>query len=257
MTMLKEQRKRKILDLIETNSQVHIAELVEMFEVSDMTIRRDLQDLDQKGLIKRIHGGAVSLRREKNANEPPIIERSNDQITEKRQIARKVASLIQDGEKIFLGSGTTTLAIAEELNNHQNLTVITNAVTIVNTLIPKTHITIIGLGGFLRRSEMSMIGYFTEAALANLQVDKVIIGIRGIDLEHGLTSDDLQELITDQAILKIGKEVVVAADHTKFGYVAAIRTAPITTATCIVTDDQVSDEMVDAIQNFGVQVIKA
>lgn len=255
--MLKEQRKRKILDLIETNSQVQITQLVELFDVSDMTIRRDLQDLDQRGLLKRIHGGAVSLRRQKKSIEPPIMERSEDQKSEKRQIAKKVVSLIQDGEKIFLGSGTTTLAVAEELKNHQNLTVITNAVTIINTLIPAAQITIIGLGGFLRRSEMSMIGHFTEAALANLQVDKVIIGIRGIDLEHGLTSDDLQELITDQAILKIGKEVIVAADHTKFGYVAAIRTAPITTATCFVTDDKVPDAMVDAIQKLGIRVIRA
>jgi DeoR/GlpR family transcriptional regulator of sugar metabolism len=255
--MLKEQRKRKILNLIETNSQVQIAELVALFDVSDMTIRRDLQDLAQKGLIKRTHGGAVSVQHEKKNVEPPIIERSNDQKFEKRQIARKVAGLIRDGEKIFLGSGTTTLAIAEELKDHRNLTVITNAVTIINTLIPATQITIIGLGGFLRRSEMSMIGHFTEAALANLQVDKVIIGIRGIDLDYGLTSDDLQELITDQAILKIGKEVIVAADHTKFGYVAAIRTAPITMADMIVTDDKVPDEIVDAIRISGTQVIKA
>lgn len=255
--MLKEHRKRKILDLVESHQQVLISDLVELFDVSNMTVRRDLKELDQEGLIRRIHGGAVSLRRRGAHNEPSLMERAEEQKLEKRQIAKQVAGLIKAGEKIFLGSGTTTLAIAEEIKSFNTLTVITNAITIVNALIPYPQITLISLGGFLRRSEMSMIGHFTEAALANLQVDKVIVGMRGIDLEHGLTSDDLQELITDQAILRIGKEVIVAADHTKFGYVAAIKTAPITAATRIVTDDHVPGRMLDAIREKGIDVIVA
>jgi DeoR/GlpR family transcriptional regulator of sugar metabolism len=165
--------------------------------------------------------------------------------------------MVKEGEKIFLGSGTTTIAIAEELKDNKNLTVLTNAVTIVNTLIHAPQITLIVLGGFLRRTEMSMIGHFTEAALANLQVDKVIIGIRGIDLEHGLTSDNLQELITDQAILNISQNIIVAADHTKFGHVATIRTAPITRASIIVTDDKTPQKMAYDIEQLGVKVIIA
>jgi DeoR/GlpR family transcriptional regulator of sugar metabolism len=255
--MLKEQRKRIIVELIENNDQVQIAELAELFKVSEMTIRRDLEELDQQGVIQRIHGGAVNLDQTNKKIEPPIIKRTNEQLEEKQQIAKKVASLVNDGELIFLGSGTTTLAIAEELKERVQLTVLTNAITIINSLIPAEHITLIVLGGFLRRSEMSMIGHFTEAALANLKADKVIIGIRGIDVEHGLTSDNLQELITDQAIMNMSENLIVAADHTKFGHVAAIKTAPITRATKIVTDSQVPDAILNSIEDIGVEVIKA
>ncbi len=255
--MLKERRKRKILDLIEQEDQVHIPELARMFEVSEMTIRRDLEELDQIGVIQRIHGGALAVDTVGKKNEPPIVERSHEQADEKRIIAKKIASMVKDGEKIFLGSGTTALAIAEELRHHKNLTVLTNAITIVNALIPAKQITLIVLGGFLRRAEMSMIGHFTQAALEDLQVDKVIIGIRGIHLEHGLSSDNLQELLTDQAILKISQKVIVAADHTKFGHIAAIRTAPITAATQIVTDHQAPVNMIQEIEDLGVEVITA
>jgi len=255
--MLKEQRKRKIITLIEVENQVNINELAEGFDVSEMTIRRDLEELDQDGLIQRIHGGAIAIQETPKIIELPLLERSNEQAVEKRQIAKKVAGMVKEGEKIFLGSGTTTIAIAEELKDNKNLTVLTNAVTIVNTLIHAPQITLIVLGGFLRRTEMSMIGHFTEAALANLQVDKVIIGIRGIDLEHGLTSDNLQELITDQAILNISQNIIVAADHTKFGHVATIRTAPITRASIIVTDDKTPQKMAYDIEQLGVKVIIA
>ena len=255
--MLKERRKRKILDLIEQEDQVHIPEMARLFDVSEMTIRRDLEELDHIGVITRIHGGALSVNQLGKKNEPPIVERSHEQADEKRLIAKTIAGMVHDGEKIFLGSGTTSLAIAEELKHHENLTVLTNAITVINALIPAKQITVIVLGGFLRRAEMSMIGHFTQAALEDLQVDKVIIGIRGIHLEHGLTSDNLQELLTDQAILKISQKIIVAADHTKFGYTAAIKTAPITTATQIVTDHQAPADMIQKIRALGVEVITA
>ncbi len=254
--MLKGERQREILKVVETHSPVHVNELAERFGVSEMTIRRDLEELDLKGMNQRIHGGAVTRIEVHKRNEPPVFERANEQQEEKRQIARKVASMVQDGEKIFLGSGTTTLAIAEELAHHQNLTVLTNAITIVNCLVPAPGITLIVLGGFLRRMELSLIGHFTESALENLRVDKVIIGMRGIDPVHGLTSDNMQELFTDQAILRISKTIIVAADYTKFGHVAAIRTAPITAATKIVTDRKVSLDMVTAIRRMGIDVIQ-
>jgi len=254
--MLKEQRKRKIIDLIEANKQVFIAELADQFNVSEMTIRRDLDELGQTGVIQRIHGGAIIIERSEINYELPIIERSHEQAKEKQKIAEKIVSMIQDGEKIFLGSGTTTLAIAEKLHHHHDLTVLTNAITIINCLIPMKNITLIVFGGFLRRAELSMIGHFTQEALKDIQVDKVIIGIRGIHIEQGLTSDHLQELYTDQAILKLSKIIIIAADHTKFGHVAAIRTAPITSASMIVTDDQAPDEMINQIRSLGVIVLK-
>lgn len=254
--MLKGERHREILKVIENDSQVHVGELAERFAVSEMTIRRDLEELDQKGMIQRIHGGAVTRLEAHQRNEPPLFERADEQREEKRRIAKKVAGMVQDGEKIFLGSGTTTLAIAEELVERNNLTVLTNAITIVNCLAAASGITVIVLGGFLRRMEMSLIGHFTESALENLRVDKIIIGIRGIDPVYGLTSDNMQELFTDQAIMRISKTIIIVADYTKFGHIAAIRTAPITAVTKIVTDQKASSDMVTAIRRMGIEVIQ-
>ncbi|MDZ4159450.1 MAG: DeoR/GlpR family DNA-binding transcription regulator [Anaerolineaceae bacterium] len=255
--MLKGERQREILKVIENHNQVHVNELAQRFAVSAMTIRRDLEELHQKGMIQRIHGGAVTWSDGHKRHEPPVFERASEHQAEKRQIAKKVAGMVKEGEKIFLGSGTTTLAIAEELANRRNLTVLTNAITIVNCLVPAPGITVIVLGGFLRRMEMSLIGHFTESALENLRVDKVIIGIRGIDPVHGLTSDNMQELFTDQAILRISKTIIVAADYSKFCHIAAIRTAPITAVTKFVTDQKTSPDVVTAIRRMGIEVIQA
>lgn len=255
--MLKEQRKRAIVDRIERDKQVFIADLAEQFDVSEMTIRRDLDELDHNGVIHRIHGGALAVPKIGTKNEPPVFERSNEQTEEKKHIAKTVAGMIQNGEKIFLGSGTTTLAVAENLTHHKDLTVLTNAITIVNCLIPIKHITLIVFGGFLRRAELSMVGHFTQSALKDIQVDKVVIGMRGIHIEQGLTCDHLQELQTDQAILQLSKNIIIAADHTKFGHVATIRTAPITTASTIVTDGKAPDDMIRRIRSLGIEVIKA
>jgi DeoR/GlpR family transcriptional regulator of sugar metabolism len=111
-------------------------------------------------------------------------------------------------------------------------------------------------GGFLRRSELSLIGHFAEHTLQGLQVDKVIIGMRGIDPVKGLTSDNMDELMTDQAILNVSSNIIIVADHSKFGYVAAIRTAPVTAATTIVTDSGGPRDVIEAIRRMGVRIIE-
>ncbi len=183
-----------------------------------------------------------------------MLERTLENSDEKDRIGRATAGLIKEGEKIFLSSGTTALAVARALKGRQNLTVITNALIVANELISSPGITLVLVGGFLRRSELSLIGHFTEAALQGLRVEKVIIGFRGVDPVHGLTSDHLQELITDQAILKISKTIIVVADHTKFGQVAAIRTAPLSTATRIITGVETPHEFVEVIQRMGIEL---
>jgi DeoR/GlpR family transcriptional regulator of sugar metabolism len=253
--MLKRERQRQILRMIEGSGKVEVSNLARHFDVSDMTIRRDLSELNDRGLIERVHGGAL-LEPGGGGEEPPVVERSRENAEIKRRIGIATAGIIQNGEKIFLGSGSTTLAVAEALAHHRNLTVVTNALNIANALIPYSEISVVLIGGFLRRSELSLIGHFAENALRGLQVNKVIMGIRGIDPVKGLTSDHLQELITDQAILNISKEVIIVTDNSKFGYVGAIRTAPITTATKIVTNLGGPKDILDAIRRMGITIIE-
>jgi DeoR/GlpR family transcriptional regulator of sugar metabolism len=254
--MLKKERQRKILEIIERSGNVEVEQLANILRVSVMTVRRDLTQLDKLGFLERVHGGALLLQKKGGGEELPVFERSKEKTEIKERIGRAVADLINDGEKIFLGSGSTTAAIAAALLHHRNLTVFTNAINISNILMAAPQIKVAVLGGFLRRSELSLIGYFAENALRGLQVDKLVIGIRGIDPVKGLTSDNIEELITDQAIMNISKTILIAADNSKLGHVAAIRTAPITAATKIITNVGGPKDIIQAIRQMGVQIIE-
>ncbi len=254
--MLKKERQREILKMVERTGKVEVDELAQTLVVSEMTVRRDLTELDELGFLERVHGGALIPNHGKETAELPVIERGKQKTEIKERLGKAVASMINDGEKIFLGSGSTTAAIASSLANHHNLTVITNALNIANILATATDVKVVIAGGFLRRSELSLVGYFAENALHGLQVDKSIIGVQGIDPVKGLTNDNMEELITDQAILNLSKTVIVVADHSKFGRVAAIRTAPITAVTKIITNTGGPRDILQAIRQMGVQIIE-
>ena len=148
-------------------------------------------------------------------------------MAEKKRIADYIVNLVEPGEMLFIGSGTTTLYIAQALSGRDNLTVVSNALPILNELGSNSKMTVIGVGGFLRRAELSMIGSLAEAEIRNLRVDKVIIGMRGIHPEHGLTSDHPQEILTDRQIMSISDTVIVAADNTRSWMFASCITGPI------------------------------
>jgi DeoR/GlpR family transcriptional regulator of sugar metabolism len=253
--LFREERKRKISQFVTENKKATVAELSELFGVSESTIRRDLEALDAEGVIQRAHGGAVVV--ERAAPEPPIIQRIAEKEEEKRQIGRAAAKLVQDGETVFLGSGTTTLEVARNLVDRQNLTVITNALNIANLFAGKSNITVIVLGGLLRHSELSLIGHITEQVSKELRADKVIMGMRAISVQEGLTNDYLPETMTDRAIVNFAPEVIVVADHSKFGKVSTALVAPITSVVKIVTDIGTSPELINEIRQLGIEVILA
>jgi DeoR/GlpR family transcriptional regulator of sugar metabolism len=254
--MLKKERQRKILEIIERSGKVEVEQLANNLGVSVMTVRRDLTELDDLGFLERVHGGALLPHQKNGGDELPVLERSRENTEIKARIGRAVAEMVNDREKIFLGSGSTTAAIASALLYHHDLTVFTNAINIATILLAAPQIKVAIIGGFLRKSELSLIGYFAENALRGLQVDKVVIGIRGIDPVKGLTSDNMEELITDQAIMNISKTILVAADNSKFGHVAAIRTAPITAVTKIITNFGGPKDILQAIRQMGIQIIE-
>jgi DeoR family transcriptional regulator of aga operon len=247
------ERQNKILQLILCNQRISIAEVCNNFSISEATARRDLETLAGEGKIQRVHGGAISLAQ--TTSESPMLERQDEQADEKNRIGQAAAALVGDGETVFLGSGTTVLEIARNLRGHRNLTVITNSLPVVNVLAGSEGITIICLGGMLRDSELSFIGHITEQALAEVRADKVFIGTRAISLEHGLTHEFLPETMTDRAILKSGKEIIVVADHTKFGRAATVLLAPLERIHTLVTDQAVLHEFTDSIQARGVRVV--
>jgi len=247
------ERQNQILQLITRNQRISVTEVCETFGVSEATARRDLEALAVHDKLQRVHGGAIALT--EAPPESPILQREREQSEEKTSIGQAAAVLVRDGETVFLGSGTTVLEAARALRTHLNLTVITNSLPVVNVFAGLENINIICMGGMLRDSELSFIGHITEQALAEVRADKVIIGTRAISLEQGLTNDYLQETMTDRAILKAGLEVIVVADHTKFGRAATVLLAPLERIHTIVTDEKTSRDFISAVQGKGIRVI--
>lgn len=247
-------RQIQLLQMIAERQRISVADIVEQFAVSEATARRDLETLATQGKIQRVHGGALAIQ--STPPELPLLERRSEQDAEKRRIGQTAAALVHEGETIFLGSGTTVLEVARALREIKGLTVITNSLPVLN-ILAGCEGTVVCLGGMLRPSELSFIGHITEQALAEVRADKVFIGTRAISLEHGLTHEYLPETLTDRAIMRAGREVIVVADHTKFGRAATVLLAPIERVQTIVTDTATQDEFLQDIQERGIQIIRA
>lgn len=249
------ERQESLLQFVEKRQRVTVPQICEQFAISPATARRDLDALAELGKIQRVHGGALALR---NAPpEPPILQRAVEQADEKQRIARSAAALILDGDTVFLSSGTTVLEVARQLHERTNLTVITNSLLVINVLADAPQINVIALGGALRRSEMSLVGHLTEHGLTDVRANKVILGVRGVDLNHGLTNADLQETAIDRAVIRTGAEIIVVADNTKLGRASTAFVVPLSAVHTLVTDSGAPPEFVEAVREKGLTVITA
>ena len=253
-TLLKAERHNRIRKLIEQQGRMTVSDLSVQFEVSEATIRRDLEELDGMGWIQRTHGGAIRV--ERADREPPMLLRIGENHTEKQRIGQVAARLVKDGETIFLGSGTTVLEIARHLPYEINLTVITNSLPVVNELADHPHIELIVIGGMLRPSELSMVGHIAEQAVGEFRADRVFMGMRAIDARQGFTNDYLPETMTDRAIMAIAPEIIVVADHGKFGRVSTVLVGPVTVAHKVITDQATALECIAELEELGVEVIQ-
>ena len=249
------ERHHRILQILEKNPSVRVSDLSSSLGVSEATVRRDLDRMHETGQIRRIHGGAVLVL--KSTPEAPVLQRSTDCSEEKRRIGVLAATLVADGDTIFIGSGSTTQEVVRNLVGRQNLTVITNALTVVNLLSQEDGISLVVTGGLLRSSELSFIGHLTEQALRELRPQKVIMGIRAISLDEGLTNDYLPEVSTDRVIIQSAPEVILVADHSKFGQVSTALVAPIAAVNTLVTDSAVDPEVLTGLRELIVNILIA
>jgi DeoR family transcriptional regulator, aga operon transcriptional repressor len=247
------ERQEQVLRLIEQQGHVSVTGICDQFSVSLATARRDLEALAELGRVQRIYGGAIAIR--KAPPEAPALQRAAEHAEEKERIGWCAAELVTDGETIFLGSGTTVVEVARHLRDRHRLTVITNSLLVINVLADRTDLTLISLGGIFRASEMSFIGHVAEQALAEVHADKVFMGIRAVDLEHGLTNEYLPESLTDRAIWRIGREVIVVADHSKCGSVSAVFVAPLSSMHTLITGVEVTAEFAAALTAQGSRVL--
>jgi DeoR/GlpR family transcriptional regulator of sugar metabolism len=234
--MLARQRQSFILDRVREDGAVRVAELVRELGVSDMTVRRDLEVLHERGLLEKVHGGATSLTR--NAMfEPGFAAKSALQQGEKDAIADAAVALVEPGMAIAISAGTTTYALAQRLTYVPGLTVVTNSVRVADVLYQagRTDQTIILTGG-VRTPSDALVGPFAVAALRTVHVDLVFVGVHGIDPHSGFTCPNLLEADTDRALIEAGRSLVVVADHSKWGVIGISSIARLDQADVLITD---------------------
>ena len=189
MGLRAETRKKEILRVISDKKKLAIKELEDIFEVSGVTLRKDLEDLEKEDYLHRIYGGAVI--NEKVGYEFPILERLNENILEKKSIAKEALSLISEKEAIFLDSGTTILELAKLLKSYENLTVVTNSHLVVSELSSSKGIHLICIGGEFNPNHLAFCGLMTLNELRQFHFDKAFLGTDGLSLQYGLMTDDV------------------------------------------------------------------
>ena len=247
------QRKQRVLEIIGQNQSVRVTDLCNMLQASPASVRRDLQDLQDAGLLTRTHGGAVS--NSTAAFEPSLAEKEDRLRSEKMAIARVAVQLIHEGDTIMLDAGSTTLEIARLLKQRQGVTVLTNALNIALELLSGS-IEVTVTGGTLRQKTQSLVGPITENVLAGLHVDKLFLAANGLDLKKGLTTPNVIEAQSKRAMIDSAREVVVVADHSKFGCVTFSQICPFSKVHYLVTDTAAPVEFVKAVARSGIKVLQ-
>lgn len=246
------ERQRQILDIVDERGVIRVNELSERFEVSVMTIRRDLMTLEDQGLLNRSHGGAVSRKR--FTREPYFDQKGRRNRGEKTAIARAAAELAEPGETVFINSGSTTLELLRLLPPVELRVVTSNAGAL--TALDSPAIECIVVGGVYRRRSNSFVGGLAIQTLKQIYGSKAFIGVDGLSLEAGLTTPHHQEAeIAREMIDQTRGEVVVLADSSKIGGVAPFVTAPLDMVDLVITDAQISEEYRSALEERGVRVL--
>jgi len=255
--LLAEQRRRKILDLVEQKSQITVQELVEKFSISAVTARGDLDALAEEGMVVRSHGGAV--RRLEASQDYPLRLKETLHHAEKVRIGRAAANIIQSKETIILDSGTTTAEIARHLKSRklQSLTVITHALNVASELMDATDVSVIMIGGLLRPVSRSFVGPQAEAMLKEFHADRLFLGVDGFDLEVGPSTPDVLEAQLNSLMVHVAKEVNVVADFSKLGRRSVSRIGSLTDIHRLITDTRAPDDFSDSLRKSGIEVITA
>lgn len=251
--LFEEERKSKLVQHLQEQQRASVQELSALFDVSESTIRRDLKELEDARLLKRTHGGAVSLD---SVNfEPNVLEKEDQFKQEKEKIGVAALELIHEGDSIFLDSGTTTLQLARELRKRQlRVTVITNSIIVLNELRDVHHLEVSMVGGILRPETLAFVGPMAERCMEMITVDKAFIATNGLDLKHGITTPNLIEAATKRKMLQIAKEVILLCDHSKIGKVTYAKVADLNEIDHCIIDDQLDTAVAEKIKKQNIKL---
>lgn len=257
MKMLTIERKNIILKMVDENASVTVNELTQVLGVSEVTIRKMLNDLNKQGLLRRTRGGAVSLHMAVREADEKEKEKTN--IREKKAIAKIAYDMINDSDTVFLDAGSTTLELVKLIRNgnKRDITVVTNALNIAYELVASYDIQVVIIGGQLRHKIMSCVGGITENTLANMYFDKVFLGSNSVNLERGVTTPNLYESQVKQSMLKSGKKTILICDSSKFGLTTMAKICSLDAFTAVITDWNLGNKEQKKILDAGINIIVA
>ena len=251
---MKQDRGNQIIEMIKRQRVVKNAELMEMFGVSIETVRRDLESLEKQGYLRRVYGGAVA--NVSLSSEPEYTSRSKANSSQKHSVAAAAAALVEPGDSVYLGVGTTVQLMTGYLRETADLTVFTNALRTAVELSEMPNCSVVLSGGKVRSKELTVSGFPAEDILANFNVDKAFVGIGGIT-ENGVTDFHMDEAVLHRQMLKNAWQAIVLADSTKIGSRAVVNVCPLEDIDILITDRDAPKQLVKMLEQAGVQVIIA
>lgn len=251
--MLAIERRNAILEKLQAERRVVVSELSTLFDVSEETIRRDLEKLENEGHVIKSYGGAVL---NENANlDLPFNIRKNKNVIGKQKIAELIGKIVHDGEFIFLDASSTAVAIAKALKNKKNLTVITNSLEIAIELLEVPDIKVISTGGEIVSAAFGLLGHITDKTIRSFYADKAIVSSKGFELEKGITDSDERHANNKYSMLDSARTKILAVDHSKFGQISFAKICNLQDVDMVVTDEKPEDEWLERFRELHVECV--
>ena len=247
------QRRKRILEILDKKESISVKELSNYFNISEVTIRNDLNNLAKEGKIIRTHGGAVSLNDTKYEQAYHIRKSKNHNL--KVKIGKAAASLVEDSEVIFIDASSTASEMLPYLKQKSELTVITNSIEVCNTLIMYRNIHLIILGGNVRRESLSTVGSQVEDIIKYGNIGKAFFGAKGFDILHGLTDINQDEINLKKSVANKSQKIIALIDYTKWDKVSFGTFAPTDNIDTIITDKKAPKKSIDKARKQGIEVI--
>jgi DeoR family transcriptional regulator of aga operon len=251
--MLIEERRQHVLSTIKRDGRVLVSELSDTLGISRITIRKDLAYLEERGLLQRTHGGALSPQ-SGALLDPTLTEKEQHCLQEKQRIAEAAVKMVSERQCVLLDSGSTTTMIARALRSFSNLTVVTNAVNIASELT-NTNFEVMLTGGMLRRNSYSLVGPPAEDTLRDIHADILFLGVDGFDPVIGITTPNVLESRVNREMVRVSQKVVAVCDSTKFRHRSLALIVPPSAIHTVITDTGISASDLEALRNAGIEVV--
>ena len=251
--MLAIERRNAILAKLKEDRKVVVSDLSELYNVTEETIRRDLEKLEAEGLAKKTYGGAV-INESLNV-ELPYIVRKKSNVAGKQVIGELLAKMISDGDHIILDASSTALFVAKSIKNKKNLTVITNSIEIMIELSDRKGWKILSTGGLMKDGALSLVGYQAIRMINSFNVDKAAFSVKGIDIRHGMTDSNESEAQVKMAFIQAAKKKILVVDSSKFNKISFTKVGEIKEVDMVITDRKPSDEWLSKFEAEGIDVI--